>query len=160
MLFWLHLVSTGLFLGSTAGIPLFTVPGARGAAGGPIRRARLARALRVYDPLAIALLGVMVMTGAWSVTAYKQTLGQEYFASFGAHLAWKLAAAFLTVMAGTYVTFGLGHRLVRADDLGDPVDEERLASMMTRLSGAAWTTVALTGVTIAIALRGGAGGVG
>jgi hypothetical protein len=159
VLFWLHLVSTGLFLGSTAGIPLFTIPGARGAAGGPASRTRLARALRVYDPLAIALLGVMVMTGAWSVTAYKQSLGQEYFASFGAHLVWKLSAAFLTVMAGTYVTFGLGHRLVRAEDLGDPVDEARLASMMSRLSGAAWATVGLTGITIAIALRG-AGGVG
>jgi hypothetical protein len=97
----------------------------------------------------------MVMTGAWSVTAYKQSLGQEYFASFGAHLVWKLSAAFLTVMAGTYVTFGLGHRLVRAEDLGDPVDEARLASMMGRLSGAAWATVLLTGITIAIALRGG-----
>ena len=58
------------------------------------RRARLVRTFRVYDPLAIALLGVMVMTGAWSVTGFKQSLGADYGA-FAAHLAWKLALAFL-----------------------------------------------------------------
>ena len=155
MLRWLHLIATGLFMGATAGIPLFAVPGARRAAGAEPRRARLVRALRVYDPLAIALLGVMVMTGAWSVTGYKESLGESYFASFGVHLAWKLSAAFLTVMAGTYLTFGIGHRLVRSADLGEPADERRMASLMARLSGAAWTTILLTGVTIAIALRGG-----
>lgn len=156
MLRWLHIVSTGLYLGTTAGIALFTVPGARRAADPAESRARLARVLRVYDPLAIAVLGVLVMTGAWSVTAYKESLGQAYFATFGAHLAWKLGAAFLTVMAGTYVTFGLGHRLVRAEDLADPIDERRLASMMTRLAGGAWLAVLLTLLTVAIALREGA----
>jgi len=153
VLFWLHLVATGLFVGSTAGVALFAVPGASRASDGALRRARLARALRLYDPLAIALLGVMVMTGAWSVTGYKQRLGQAYFATFGSHLAWKLSLAFLVVMAGTYVAMGIGHRVVRAEDGAEPVDEARLAGQMRRLRGAVWTTVLLTLGTIAAALR-------
>ena len=79
MLFRFHLLATGLYLGTTAGLALFTVPQARRTADGTARRAALARSLRIYDPLAIALLGVMVMTGAWSITELKQTLGTNYF---------------------------------------------------------------------------------
>jgi hypothetical protein len=153
MLLWVHLIATGLFLGATAGLALFTVPRARRTADPRGRRSVLTRTLRVYDPLAIALLGVMVMTGAWSITGYKETLGASYFAAFGAHLAWKLALAFLVVMSGTYIAFGLGHRLVRQEDWGEEVDPTRLGSMLGRLGGAAWLTVGLTIATIAVALR-------
>ncbi|MBY0278455.1 hypothetical protein K2Z84_24255 [Candidatus Binatia bacterium] len=153
MLFGLHLLATGLYLGTTLGLALFIVPQARRASDAAASRALLARSLRFYDPLAIALLGVMVMTGAWSVTDYKQTLGTSYFADFGAHLVWKLGLAFLVVMAGTYIAFGLGHRLVREDEWGETVDERRLRSMTARLSGSAWLCVALTIATVVVAMR-------
>ena len=148
---WLHLLSTGVFVGATAGLALFAVPRARGHKEGSARRTSVSRALRIYDPLAIALLGIMVMTGAWSVTGYKQDLGVDYFAAFGHHLAWKLGLAFLVVMTGTYVCFGLGHRLVRQEEWGEPVDERKLSSMLARLSASAWLTVGLTLATIAVA---------
>lgn len=153
MLFRVHLLATGLYLGATAGLALFTVPQARRTDDGAARRTALARSLRIYDPLAIALLGVMVMTGAWSITDYKQSLGTSYFADFGAHLVWKLGLAFLVVMSGTYIAFGLGHRLVRQDEWGEEVDEPKLRSMTSRLAGAAWFTVALTVATIVVAMQ-------
>ena len=153
MLFWLHLAATAIFLGATAGLALFTVPRARRTADPGARRTLLAHTLRIYDPLAIALLGVMVMTGAWSITGYKESLGTTYFADFGAHLAWKLGLAFLVVMSGTYITFGLGHRLVRQEEWGEEIDAARLSGMTTRLGGAAWITVALTVATIVVALQ-------
>lgn len=153
MLFGVHLLATGLYLGTTAGLALFTVPQARRTSEAAARRATLARTLRIYDPLAIALLGVMVMTGAWSITGYKQTLGTSYFTDFGAHLVWKLGLAFLVVMAGTYIAFGLGHRLVRQEEWGEEVDESKLRSMTSRLAGAAWFTVGLTVATIVVAMR-------
>lgn len=152
MLFWIHLVATGLFLGATAGIALFTVPRAARESTAVEKRASLVRTFRVYDPLAIALLGVMVMTGAWSVTGFKQSLGADY-ASFAEHLAWKLALAFLVVMSGTWVTFGIGHRLVRQQEWDEPIDEARMNGLLARLRGAAWTTVLLTIATIAVAAR-------
>lgn len=153
MLFWFHLAATGMFVGATAGLALVTVPQARRTADPGAKRKLLVRTLRVYDPLAIALLGVMVMTGAWSITGYKQTLGTTYFADFGAHLAWKLGLAFLVVMAGTYITFGLGHRLVRQEEWDEEIDPARLAGMTTRLAGGAWLTVALTVATVVVALQ-------
>jgi hypothetical protein len=155
MLAWTHIIATGLYLGATAGIALFAVPRARRLADVTAQRAALARVLRVYDPLAIALLGIMVMTGAWSITGYKAALGEQYFATFGASLVWKLSLAFLVVMSGTYVCFGLGHRLVRQDEWGEPIDEPRFRGMLGRLSGAAWMTVALTVATVFVAARRG-----
>jgi uncharacterized membrane protein len=151
VLLWVHLLSTGVFVGATAALPLFVVPRARRQPEPVARRSSVSRALRIYDPLAIALLGIMVMTGAWSVTGYKQNLGTDYFATFGHHLAWKLGLAFLVVMTGTYVCFGLGHRLVRQEDWGEPVDERKLSGMLSRLSASAWLTVGLTIATIAVA---------
>jgi len=153
VLLWIHLVASGLFLGATIGLAIFPVRRARALADPVERRRSLAHSLRFYDPLAIALLGIVVMTGAYRVTALKQALGPAYFATFGAHLAAKLGLAFLVVMSGTYLCFGIGHRLVRQDEWNEPVDESRLASMIGRLGGAAWTTVLLTVATLAVALR-------
>lgn len=153
MLFWVHLAATGLFAGATAGLALFAVPAARGL-GEPLAcRARLTRSLRIYDPFAIGLLGVMVMTGAWSVTAYKQSLGQAYFAAYGARLAWKLVLAFLVVLFGTYLSLGLGHRLVRQEDSGEEVDQRVLTALLARLGATAWLTVAFTIATVVAAMR-------
>ncbi len=151
MLLWFHLVATGLYLGATVGLALFAIPSAERVADPLQRRHRLTRVLRAYDPTAIGLLGIMLMTGAWSITGLKQNLGGAYFDSFGQYLAWKLGLAFFVLMSGVYVCLGLGHRLVREDDWSDEVDEARLSSMIRRLRGAAWFTVALTVVTIVVA---------
>ena len=151
MLFWLHITSIGLFLGTTAGLALFAVPAARALGDPAAARRALARTLRLYDPLAVALLGVIVMTGAFRVTSLKQSLGKDYFAVFGYHLAWKLGLAFLVVLAGTYVCFGVGHRLVRQEEWNEPVEKSRLEGMLGRLSAGAWLTVVLTACTVAVA---------
>lgn len=153
VLFWSHVVATGLFLGATAGVGLFAVPRAARLATGVERRAALARVFRVYDPLAIALLGVMVMTGAWSITGRKQALGAAYATDFAPWLAWKLGLAFLVIMSGTWLTFGMGHRLVRQMEWDEPVDDARMAGMLARIRAAAWTTVLLTLATVAVATR-------
>jgi len=153
VLLWLHLVATGLFLGATLGLALFPVRRVRSVTDPLARRRALVRVLRFYDPLAIALLGVIVMTGAYRVTALKESLGSAYFASFSAHLAWKLALAFLVVMSGTYLAMGIGHRLVRQEEWNEPVDERKLGSMIGRLGGAAWVTALLTVATLAVAMR-------
>lgn len=153
MLFWSHIVATGLFLGATAGVALFAVPRASRRTTAVERRAELVRTFRVYDPLAIGLLGVMVMTGAWSITGLKQALGQAYATDFAPWLAWKLGLAFLVILSGTWLTFGMGHRLVRQMEWDEPVEERAMASLLNRIRGAAWTTVLLTLATIAIASR-------
>jgi hypothetical protein len=150
VLLWVHVVSVGLFVGATVELALAITRAVR--EGDPeARRARVVRVLRFYDPLSIALLGFVVMSGAWSVTSFKQSMGPRYFETFGHRLAGKLGLAFLVVMAGTYVCFGIGHRIVRQEDFGEPIEAQRLGGMLRRLRVAAWVTVGLTAWTAAFA---------
>lgn len=152
VLMWIHLLATGAFVGATLGLAIFTVRHARAAADLRHARARLYQVLRVYDPLAIALLGLMVMTGAWSITGLKAEMGGAYFESVGGFLAGKLVLAFFVVMSGTWIAMGIGHRIVREEEWGEDLDEGVLRSRIARLGGAAWTTVLITLATVWVSL--------
>src|SRR5262250_6436 len=119
---WLHVLGLAAYAGATLALWLMVLPAAHALPDAAARRTFLARALRVYDPLAIAALGVLVMTGAFNLTAYKDAMRGEFFARMGWLLVWKLVLAFAVVMLGTYITFGLAHRIVRSELLGDPAD--------------------------------------
>jgi len=60
---------------------------------------------------------------------------------------YKLALAFLVIMVGTYITFGLGHRIVRDEMAGAPADDGWLTSMSRRLSYACVLALILTALT-------------
>ncbi len=144
---WLHVISLVIYGGATLALVTLLLPAASAVSDVAARRTFLARTLRIYDPLAIAALGVLVMTGAFNLTTYKETLRGEFFARMGWLLVWKLVLAFLVVMVGTYITFGLGHRIVRAEMAGDGVDAAWLASMSRRLAYACALALALIGFT-------------
>ena len=113
---WLHVLALVTYGGATLALVAIVVPAARGLPDAAAARLALARALRIYDPLAIAALGVLVMTG-------------------------------------TYITFGLGHRIVRAEFGGDPVDATWLTSMTTRLIYACALALGLLAVTTWLGLE-------
>jgi uncharacterized membrane protein len=145
---WLHLLGLAAYGGATLALLLMVLPATNALPDPAARRTFLARALRVYDPLAIAALGVLIMTGAFNLTAYKEAMRGEFFARMGWLLVYKLILAFLVVMTGTYITFGLGHRIVRTEMAQEPVDAAWLATMSQRLSYACVLSLILTAVTI------------
>ena len=65
----------------------------------------------------------------------------------------KLALSFLLINVATYLSFGLAHRLVRAE-LGQlPVEPEQQASILRRMRGTAWVAVGLAAYTTWVGLR-------
>lgn len=150
---WLHVLALTAYGGATLALWLMVLPAARAATDPAACRTVLARALRMYDPLAIAALGVLVMSGASNLTAYKDALRGEFFARMGWLLVWKLSFAFALVMVGTYITFGLGHRIVRSEMAGEPADGARLGSMIRRLAYACVLALALTAFTAWLGLK-------
>jgi uncharacterized membrane protein len=150
---WLHVIGVVTYGGATLGLLVMVLPAARAVEGAAARRRMLVRALRVYDPLAIAALGVVVMTGATNLTRYKEALRGDFFARMGWLLVWKLVLAFAVIMVGTYLTFGLGHRIVRSELLDDPVDAAWLESMSRRIAGACILTLVLLALTVWLGLE-------
>ncbi len=150
---WLHVLALVTYAGATLALLVMVLPAAKSVSDAAARRTFLARVLRVYDPLAIAALGVLVMTGATNLTSYKDTLRGEFFARMGWLLVWKLTLAFMIIMVGTYITFGLGHRIVRTEMAGEPLDEPWLAGMSRRLASACVLALALVALTTWLGLE-------
>ena len=147
-----HLGAIGVYLGSTFLLAFLVEVIGRGASDASARRERWAELFAVYDPVAIAALGVVVMTGAWAITPYKEALGKGYFEEIGSALAGKLSLAFLLVMCGTWVCFGMCHRIVRAHQGAVPVTNAELDKMHMRLRSGLWLACALTLATLWVAL--------
>lgn len=143
---WLHILGLAAYAGSTLALLAVILP-ASAAQRPEARHSFLAQSLRFYDPLAIGTLGVIVMTGAFNLTRYKDAMRDTFFMEVGWLLAWKLAFSFMVIMVGTYIAFGLGHRIVRAEMAGDPFDATQLASMSRRLAYAGVLNLVLLGVT-------------
>jgi len=144
---WLHVLALVVYGGATVALCFMVLPAAEAIDDPALRRKSLNRALRIYDPLAIAVLGIVVMSGAFNLTSYKDALRAEFFAKMGWLLVWKLSLAFAVIMVGTYITFGLAHRIVRSELLEDPADDAWLASMTRRLRGACILLLALLAIT-------------
>lgn len=151
---WLHILALAAYGGSTLALVAVIVPAS--AAQPPVlRHAFLANSLRFYDPLAIGTLGIVVMTGAFNLTRYKEAMRDAFFAEIGALLAWKLALSFVVIMTGTYIAFGIGHRIVRAEMTGEPFEPEQLASLSRRLAYAGTLNLVLLSLTAWLGLEFG-----
>jgi hypothetical protein len=148
---WVHLLGLAAYLGSTLGLALMVLPAAADIADPALQRRVLAKALRPYNVLSIGALGVLLMTGASSLTDLKASMRGE-FGRLLWPLAWKLSLSFLLINVATYLSFGLAHRLVRAE-LGQlPVEPERQASILKRMRATAWMAVALAAYTTWVGL--------
>ena len=153
LLSFVHLFASTIFIGTSVFMALLLPTAADGAADAVARRSRYVGLLKVYGPLSIGSLGVVLVTGAYQVTTYKQSLGENYFELLGAALAWKLTMAFLVIMLATWVAIGMGLRMVRAEQGGLPVTDPALDKLVLRLSIGLWLTVMAAAYTLWIALH-------
>lgn len=149
---WIHLVSSGVYALATGFVALVSLPRARSRSDASERLTIIASAMRIYDPLSIALLGVNLMTGAFGVTNYKAALGPAFFTQMGVPLAWKLLFAFLLINLAAYIAFGIGHRLVSRAHWDEPLDATWVDSMLKRLQASMLLAMLLLGVIVWIAL--------
>src|SRR5437870_12892378 len=143
---WIHLLGLATYFGTTLGLALQLLPAAEAIDDPALQRRLLARGLRPYNVLSIGALGVLVLSGASSLTEWKALLGRDF-----ARLLWRLVAklslTFALILVATYVSFGLAHRLMRAE-LGQlPVDAPAQAGMIRRMRTGAWLGLALAAWT-------------
>lgn len=148
----LHLAALATYLGSCLQVILVVLPCAAVFTDPASQRRYLARAFRVQNPVAIAALGVLLMTGAFGLTDLKARMGPS-FIQLSRALAIKLGLAFLVINVATYIAFGLAHRMVRAEQGKLPTDAAWQASVLRRLRGATATALVLTLLTIWLALE-------
>src|SRR5919198_94718 len=149
---WVHLLGVAVYLGTTLAVALVFLPAMEAVEDPALQRRLLARGLRPYNVLSVGALGVLVISGASGLTDLKATLGREF-----GRLLWplvsKLSLTFILINVATYLSFGLAHRLVRAE-LGQlPVDGATQEAMLRRMRATAWLAVGLAAWTAWLGLR-------
>lgn len=114
LLAFLHIVAVVVYLGGTVflGAVLIPVLRRRGLESEGLHV--LAGVIRIFHPVSLASLGVLVLTGAVALTPLKETLGPEYVPRLFGVLALKLLLVFILVLVGSYQYFALGPRLLKA----------------------------------------------
>lgn len=98
----------------------------------PRSSARTAAALRISHAAGLALLLLLVLSGASLVTDLKAGAGSRYFEDFGPRLTKKLVAGFGLVNLVSWNAFGPGMKLVRMSTGVIPWDGGRFRSNAIR----------------------------
>ena len=150
---WLHLIALIVYLGAVLGFWLMLLPSVAIFAKHEERLQVLTRGLKFYNPLQVGALGILLFSGAFQLTELKAAYRENFVKEIGFNLVVKLSFAFLLVIFSVYQALGIGHRLVRRHEGGDPVTPEQLTSIIRRLKSANWCILALAAVTIWLGLR-------
>jgi uncharacterized membrane protein len=149
---WIHVLALGAYLGATLAVALVFLPAAEAIEDPHVQRRLLARGLRPYNVLSIGAHGVLVISGASALTDLKALLGPDFGRLLWA-LVGKLSLTFVLIIVATYLSFGLAHRLVRAELGRLPAEAEKQAGILRRMRAAAWVGVGLAAWTAWVGLR-------
>jgi uncharacterized membrane protein len=153
LLVFAHILALAAFFGAQFAMLYMLLPAAERAADEAGRRAILIQGFRFYNPFTLAMLGVLVITGAMRLTDIKAAMAADYFARIGYLLAVKLGLVFGLVFIQTYVTFGLAFRIGRQEEVaahgdGLPFTVEKVNSMLARIRAMAWVTIVLSAAIV------------
>ncbi len=149
---WIHLLAITVFLGSGVTLLVVLLPMADQLSSAQEKQKFLAQGLKAYNPLSIGALGVIIMTGAFNLTSYKERLGSQFFELLGGILGLKLLLVFVLIMISTSAIIGMGHRLVRTDLRGEEFDPEKLPGLIKRMQMFTILYLALTAWVVWVSL--------
>jgi len=156
-LLWLHLCAMAAYVGAQFAVIYMLIPAAETAPNEAARRASLIAGFKFYNPFTIAVLGIIVLSGAMRLTDWKASMKFDYFARIGSALELKLGLAFVLIFIQTYITFGLAFRIGRQEEVaahgdGEPFTVEQIDSMLRRIRAMAWFTIVLAAAVIWVSL--------
>lgn len=157
LLIWVHLLAMSAYFGAQFAVIYMLLPVAEQTGDESRRRAALITGFKFYNPFTIAVLGIVVITGAMRLTDVKAEMKFEYFSRIWAALSLKLGLAFLLIFIQTYITFGLTFRIGRQEEVaahgdGEPFTVERLNSILSRTRAMIWVTILLTAAIVFVSL--------
>ncbi len=149
-------MAVAVYLGGTILLGAVVIPVLRRCDMDAAGRQLLVGVIRVFHPLSLAALGVMVLTGALALTSRKEMLGPTYMAHLFDILALKLFLVFVLLMVSSYQFFAIGLKLLRS--LPSEGEDARVLSseewnrLVGRLQGCSLVGVALGAVIVYLGL--------
>ena len=150
---WLHLLALTVYVGALMGLWILVLSPLSSINHHDNQIAFLTGTLKVYNPLQIGALGVLILTGAFQLTDLKEIYGVHFARALGSTLVLKLSLAFVVIILSTYQSMGLAHRFVRRAEQPEPISDSDLNSTVQRLRGSTIIILILTLFTVLVGIR-------
>lgn len=150
---WLHILALIVYLGTVMGLCFVFLPSLPPTDNHQARVRFLARGLKVYNPLHIGTLGIILFTGAFQLTEIKAAYREVFAQQFGYDLGLKLFFAFFLVLFSVYQSLGIGHRFVKRHEVGGTITPQELKSVIYRLQAATGCILVLAAITLWFGIR-------
>ena len=144
---WVHQIALIIYVGAVVGLWVLLLPSVSTLDKFEDRLHFLSRGLKLYNPLQVGALGVLLFTGAFQLTDLKAELRETFIALLGYNLGVKLFFAFILVILSVYQAMGIGHRFVKRYENGEPITPQEVHSLTRRLISAHWCIVILVAIT-------------
>jgi uncharacterized membrane protein len=150
---WLHLLALIVYLGTVVGLWVILLPAAMTVENQEGKVQFLAHGLKLYNPLQVGALGILLFTGAFQLTDLKATYRELFIKEFGYSLGMKLFVAFFLVLFSVYQSIGIAHRFVKRHEVGDQVTPQELDSTIRKLKSSNGLILILALITLWLGLR-------
>ena len=150
---WLHLVALIAYVGAVVGLWVILLSATSALEAQDDRVQLLARGLKLYNPLQVGSLGILLFTGAFQLTDLKAAYRELFTKQLGYNLGIKLFFAFFLVLFSVYQSMGIGHRFVKRHESGDQVTPQEFDSTLRKLKSSNWLILILALITLWLGLR-------
>ena len=150
---WLHLIALAVYLGSIIGLWLMLLPSTSKLDNNKDKVQFLARSLKLYNPIQIGALGVLLFTGAFQLTDLKAVYRELFVKQVGYHLGIKLSVTFFLVLFSVYQSMGIAQRFVKRHEAGDSLTSQEFGSIIRKLKTSNGLILILALITLWFGLR-------
>jgi uncharacterized membrane protein len=150
---WLHLVALVVYLGAVVGLGVILLSVTSALQTHDDRVQFLVRGLKLYNPLQVGALGILLFTGAFQLTDLKAAYRELFVKQLGYNLGIKLFVAFFLVLFSVYQSMGIGHRFVKRHEGGEQVTPQEFDSILRKLKSSNGFILILALITLWLGLR-------
>jgi uncharacterized membrane protein len=150
---WLHLIALTVYLGAVIGLWMMLLPATWTLDKNKDKVRFLARALKLYNPIQIGALGILLFTGAFQLTDLKAAYRELFVKQLGYNLGIKLCFAFFLVLFSVYQSMGIAHRFVKRHEAGDTITSQEFGSIIRKLKSSNGLILIFALITLWFGLR-------
>ncbi|HWO43405.1 MAG TPA: hypothetical protein VNO43_16560 [Candidatus Eisenbacteria bacterium] len=150
---WLHVIALIVYLGAISGLSFILLPSVAALETQEAKLRLLTRGLKLYSPMQVGALGIVLFTGAFQLTELKALYRDAFVEQIAYTLGIKLVFAFFLIMVSVYQSLGVGHRFVRRQESGEAASANELAALIRRLNNSSAVILVLALITLWLGLR-------
>src|SRR5215510_5111362 len=150
---WLHLIALAVYVGAFVCLWAMLLPVTSNLENHKDKIPFLAHGLKLYNPIQIGALGVLLFTGAFQLTDLKAEYRELFVKQLAYNLGIKLFVAFFLVLLSVYQSMGIAHRFVKRYEAGDTITSQEFDLIIRKLKNSNGIILILAIITLWFGLR-------